>query len=81
MMMPPSLVRAVIRHYPGDGVSRWAARFLSPAGSTDTMAMLKAMTSAIKDEFAYVRRSEKGVQPPEDTLGGAQAAAAISRSS
>ena len=64
----PSLVRAVIRHYPGDGVSRWAARFLSPAGSTDTMAMLKAMTAGIKDEFAYVRRSEKGVQSPEDTL-------------
>jgi transglutaminase-like putative cysteine protease len=64
----PSLVRAVIRHYPGDGVSRWAERFLSPAGSTDTMAMLKAMTAGIKDEFAYVRRSEKGVQSPEDTL-------------
>jgi len=64
----PSLVRAVIRHYPGDGVSGWAARFLSPAGSTETMAMLKAMTAGIKDEFAYVRRSEKGVQSPEDTL-------------
>ncbi len=64
----PCLVRALIRHYPGDGVSRWATRFLSRSGSTDTMTMLKAMTSVIKDEFAYVRRSEKGVQPPEDTL-------------
>jgi transglutaminase-like putative cysteine protease len=64
----PCLVRALIRHYPGDEVSRWAARFLSRAGSTDTMALLKAMTLGIKDEFAYVRRSEKGVQRPEDTL-------------
>jgi transglutaminase-like putative cysteine protease len=62
------LVRACARHYPGDEVSRWAARFLSPAGSTGTMALLEAMTLAIKDEFAYVRRTEKGVQRPEDTL-------------
>ena len=64
----PCLVRALIRHYPGDGVSRWAARFLSRTGSTDTIALLKAMTLGIKEEFAYVRRSEKGVQRPEDTL-------------
>jgi len=64
----PCLVRALIRHYPGDEVSRWAARFLSRVGSTDTMALLKAMTLGIKEEFAYVRRSEKGVQRPEDTL-------------
>ena len=64
----PDLVRALIRHYPGDEVSRWAARFLSPAGSTDTMALLEAMTLGIKNEFAYVRRPEKGVQRPEETL-------------
>jgi transglutaminase-like putative cysteine protease len=64
----PELVRALLRHYPGDDVSRWAARFLSRAGSTDTMALLKAMTLGIKDEFAYARRSEKGVQRPEETL-------------
>ena len=28
----------------------------------------RPMTSGIKDEFTYVRRSEKGVQRPEDTL-------------
>jgi transglutaminase-like putative cysteine protease len=64
----PELVRALVRHYPGDDVSRWAARFLSPTGSTDTMTLLEAMTLGIKDEFTYVRRSEKGVQRPEDTL-------------
>lgn len=64
----PDLVRARTRHYPGDDVSRWAARFLSSAGATDTMALLEAMTLGIKDEFAYVRRPEKGVQRPEETL-------------
>jgi transglutaminase-like putative cysteine protease len=64
----PDLVRARARHYPGDEVSRWAARFLSATGSTRTMALLEAMTLGIKDEFTYVRRSAKGVQRPEQTL-------------
>ena len=64
----PDLVRARIRHYPGDEVSRWAARFLPASGSIDTMAMLAAMTASIRHELAYVRRPEKGVQRPEDTL-------------
>ncbi len=64
----PDLVRARIRHYPGDEVSRWAARFVSSAGSTDTMGLLQAMTVGISHEFTYVRRPEKGVQRPEDTL-------------
>jgi transglutaminase-like putative cysteine protease len=64
----PELVRALIRHYPGDEVSQWAARFVSAFGSTKTMALLETMTSAIRDEFTYVRRSAKGVQSPESTL-------------
>ena len=64
----PDLARALVRHYPGDEVSRWASRFLSPSGSTDTMALLGAITLGIRDEFTYVRRAEKGVQRPEDTL-------------
>jgi transglutaminase-like putative cysteine protease len=64
----PDLVRALTRHYPGDEVTRWAARFLSPAGHTHTMALLEGITSGIKNEFTYVRRPEKGVQRPEDTL-------------
>ena len=64
----PDLARALIRRYPGDEVSAWAARFLSPTGSTDTMALLDAMTLGIRNEFTYVRRPEKGVQRPEDTL-------------
>jgi transglutaminase-like putative cysteine protease len=64
----PELERALLRHYPGDDVSHWAARFLSPSGTTGTMALLEAMTLGIRDEFVYVRRTEKGVQRPEETL-------------
>lgn len=64
----PELARALIRHYPGEAVSRWAAQFRSPTGSTGTMRLLEAMTSAIRNDFVYVRRPEKGVQPPETTL-------------
>jgi transglutaminase-like putative cysteine protease len=64
----PDLARALSRHYPGEEVSRWATRFLSSAGSAETMALLEAITLSIKDEFAYVRRPEKGVQRPEETL-------------
>ena len=64
----PDLVRALTRHYPGDEVEPMGRAFLSPAGSTDTMALLEAMTLGIRNEFTYVRRPEKGVQRPEDTL-------------
>jgi transglutaminase-like putative cysteine protease len=64
----PDLARALIRRYPGDEVSKWAARFLSPSGSTNTRALLEMMTLGIRNEFTYVRRPEKGVQRPEDTL-------------
>jgi transglutaminase-like putative cysteine protease len=64
----PDLARALLRHYPGAEVSRWAARLCSPSGSTGTMSLLAAMTSRIKEEFSYVRRTAKGVQRPEETL-------------
>lgn len=64
----PDLRTARARYHEGGEVQRWAERFLSNNGSTDTMALLQAMTFGIKSEFAYQRRSEKGVQLPEDTL-------------
>jgi len=64
----PDLVTARSRHYPGDEVSRWAARFVSSTGSTGTIALLTAIAVSIRREFTYVRRPEKGVQRPEDTL-------------
>jgi transglutaminase-like putative cysteine protease len=35
---------------------------------TDTMALLRSITAAINDEFVYKRRSEKGIQSPQETL-------------
>jgi transglutaminase-like putative cysteine protease len=64
----PDLVGALIRRYAGDGVARWAARFLTPSGSIGTMTLLHAITRGIKEQFVYVRRNEKGVQSPDETL-------------
>ncbi len=63
-----NLACALARHYPGEGVSRWALQFLDPADRTLTMKVLRAMTSGIREEFTYTLRVEKGVQTPEETL-------------
>jgi transglutaminase-like putative cysteine protease len=34
----------------------------------ETMTLLRSITLAIKDEFVYKRRSEKGIQSPNETL-------------
>jgi transglutaminase-like putative cysteine protease len=64
----PDLVNALARHYPSDDLSSWTARFLTSSGSTTTMTLLHSMTRGIKDEFEYVRRTEKGVQSPGETI-------------
>jgi transglutaminase-like putative cysteine protease len=64
----PNLARALAQHYPGERVSQWALQFLDPSDTTDTMKILRAMTCGIHQEFLYARRSEKGVQTPEETL-------------
>ncbi len=62
------LVNARSRQYPDDAVNVWARRFLAKRGPTSTMTMLRAMTQEIKSGFRYVRRPEKGVYRPADTL-------------
>jgi transglutaminase-like putative cysteine protease len=62
------LVNARSRQYPDDEVNVWARRFLAKRGPTSTMTMLRAMTQEIKSGFRYVRRTEKGVYRPADTL-------------
>ena len=53
--------------------------FLDPSGSGETIELLRSMTSAIRQEFRYKRRSEKGIQSPGETLQvPAKAAAGIS---
>ena len=64
----PDLVMAMTRHYPGDEVTRWAARFLPEGKPRGTMALLTALSEGIRTDLSYVRRPEKGVQRPEDTL-------------
>ena len=64
----PDLVSALARHYPDDDLGPWTARFLTSSGSTTTMTLLHSMARGIKEEFVYLRRSEKGVQSPGETL-------------
>jgi transglutaminase-like putative cysteine protease len=64
----PDLVSALRRQYPRDDLGPWTARFLTSSGSTTTMTLLHSMTRGIKEEFEYLRRVEKGVQSPGETL-------------
>lgn len=66
----PDLLRSIERQHldPHRQIDEWARQFLSSTGHTDTLAMLSEMTAAIKREFAYVARPEKGTQTPIETL-------------
>jgi transglutaminase-like putative cysteine protease len=62
------LARARINQHPSERLSAWARQFIEPLGSTGTMDLLRSMTQKIRHEFRYVRRTEKGVQSPGETL-------------
>ena len=66
----PDLLRSIERrhHDPQRRIDGWARRFVDPSGRTDTLAMLAGMTAAIRREFTYVARAEKGTQTPIETL-------------
>jgi transglutaminase-like putative cysteine protease len=64
----PDLAQALQRRFPVADIDRWAASFLPPSGSTDTIALLRAMTVNIREQLAYMRRTERGVQTPSETL-------------
>lgn len=66
----PDLLRSIERQHldPLREIDTWARRFVNIGGTTDTLAMLTAMTAAIKHDFAYVARAEKGTQTPIETL-------------
>ena len=66
----PDLLRSIERqhHDPLRQIDSWARRFVARDGRTDTLDMLSAMTAAIKREFTYVARAEKGTQTPIETL-------------
>jgi len=52
----------------GGAVERWARNFLRHGAPTPTGELLKTMTYAIKDGFAYLRRAEPGAWAPSETL-------------
>ena len=64
----PNLIRAMHRDFPSERVDHWVLQFLDPAETTDTMQLLRAMTSGIREQLRYNRRIEKGVQTPDQTL-------------
>jgi transglutaminase-like putative cysteine protease len=64
----PNLARGLAPHYPSAETGSWALQFLDPDASTATMKILRSMTRGIREQFAYTRREEKGVQTPEETL-------------
>ncbi|HXP30225.1 MAG TPA: transglutaminase family protein [Stellaceae bacterium] len=64
----PNLAPALQRQSPAADIDRWAASFLAPSVSTDTIALLRAMTVGIREQVAYTRRTERGVQTPSETL-------------
>jgi transglutaminase-like putative cysteine protease len=66
----PDLARCIERQYPDPdhAVERWARRFLRRDGPTGTRAMLASMTRAIRADFTYISRAERGVQAPTQTL-------------
>lgn len=65
----PDLLRSIERQHldPLRQIDAWARRFLEP-GKTETLALLAEMTAAIRREFTYVSRTEKGTQTPIETL-------------
>ncbi len=58
------------RHYPDPDhqLDAWVKTLLDSAPNYATMDVLMAMNSAIKADFAYLRREEVGVQTPVQTL-------------
>lgn len=53
---------------PDGRVDAWARRVLADAGSTDTLAVLEAMTRAVKEQFRYRARYEEGTQTAVRTV-------------
>ncbi len=66
----PDLARAIERHYPdpSGALERWVRQFVNVGRPTDTAPLLMTLTNAIKESFAYERRSAKGTQSPLQTL-------------
>jgi transglutaminase-like putative cysteine protease len=66
----PDLLRSIERQHldPQRAIDTWARRFVGQPGRAGTLAMLTDMTEAIKREFTYLPRYQKGTQSPIETL-------------
>jgi transglutaminase-like putative cysteine protease len=66
----PDLLRSIERQAPDPegAVTLWARRFLREDGATNTRDLLAAMTHAIRQDYTYVAREERGIQDPARTL-------------
>jgi transglutaminase-like putative cysteine protease len=66
----PDLARSIERQYPDPDhvLELWARQFVQPDGSTGTLKLLATLTHAIRRNFVYVPRPERGVQEPLQTL-------------
>lgn len=66
----PDLGRTIERHYPDPKrmVDKWARQFFASSMRAETQEILIAITRAIHDRFAYLTRTDEGVQPPTETL-------------
>ncbi len=64
----PDLLAALTHHYPSDGVRRWVEQFLNQREPIETISLLRSVALSIRQDFSYTRRSEKGVQSPDETL-------------
>jgi transglutaminase-like putative cysteine protease len=53
---------------PGGRVKTWARRFIGDKGRARTLAVMEAMTHAIKAEFCYEARHEEGTQTAAETI-------------
>lgn len=66
----PDLLRSIERQHldPQRRVDDWARRFIRKGQETPTLGLLTDMTAAIRKEFTYVPRQQKGTQTPIETL-------------
>ncbi|GGE07134.1 transglutaminase [Polymorphobacter glacialis] len=66
----PDLLRSIERQHldPYRVIDNWARQFVPDGVSIETMAVLVAMTAAIRRDFMYVARHEKGTQTPTETI-------------
>lgn len=66
----PDLLRSIERQHLDRQreIDSWARRFVGKPGQSGTLAMLTDMTNAIRKEFTYLPRLQKGTQTPLETL-------------